>query len=112
MSIHDRLQAALDGLCVPLERPPVYTYPDTYMVWYRTRTDFDVHAGNAPHRMVHRVQLSLFSREPLDDLLPRVIARIRAAGIPIDHIADEMYEDDTGYRHIPIILMMGATMND
>lgn len=105
MTIHETLKAALDGLAPKVGRHPLDERPDTYIAWMEILAK-PVTASNRWHRTDHLVQVDLYSKEPLDELITAALHALRRAGCRISDWGPETYETDTRYRHIAITLRL------
>lgn len=104
MTIHDTLADALRPVIPLAGRAPMDTRADTYIQW----TDVYARpwcAANAWQRVTHTLQIDLYSRAPVDRLLPMVLHALRRAGVRISGWR-ELYESDTRYRHVAITALI------
>lgn len=107
MTAHETIRAALEGLAPRAGRHPLPDRPDTYIAWMELLGK-PISASNTWIRVEHLMQVDLYSQFPLDDLLARTLHNLRRAGCRIDDWGPEIYEQDTGYRHIPITLRLAT----
>lgn len=105
MTIHEVLKKALDGLAPKVGRHPLDERPETYIAWLEVKATPES-ASNHWIRVNHLMQVDLFSKRPLDELLIITLSRLRRAGCAIQDWGPETYETDTRYRHIAITLRL------
>lgn len=111
MTIHETLRAALSGLAPKVGRYPLDERPDTYIAWMEVLSR-PVSASNRWVRVEHLMQVDLYSKGPLDELLILTLRRLRTAGCRISDWGPETYETDTRYRHIAITLRLTTDETD
>lgn len=107
MTAHETIKAALEGLAPKVGRHPLDERPDTYIAWMELLGK-PICASNAWIRVEHLMQVDLYSKAPLDELLARTLLRLRQSGCRIDDWGPEIYEQDTGYRHIAITVRLAT----
>lgn len=107
MTIHETIKSALEGLAPKVGRHPLNERPDTYIAWLEVLAR-PISASNAWYRVEHLMQVDLYSKSPLDELLNATLQRLRRAGCRIDSWGPETYEQDTRYRHIAITLRLAT----
>lgn len=105
MTVHEVLLQALTGLAPRVGRHPLPDRPETYIAWLELLAQPES-ASNRWIRVSHLLQVDLYSKEPLDELLSRTLYALRKAGCRIAAWGPETYEKDTRYRHIPITLRL------
>ena len=59
-------------------------------------------ASNAPRALIHVMQVDIWSRAAISPELYPVLRALWAAGITVDSWGPLIYEDDTGWYHMPI----------
>lgn len=101
MTIHEAMRQALTGLAPTVGRTPLAERPDTYIAWTLIRSAPRT-ASNRWFRAEHLIQIDLYSKGALDELLTLTLHRLRKAGIQVVDWGPETFETDTRYRHIPI----------
>lgn len=102
MTVNDVINRALDSLPYEKSRPPSKAKAQTYVSWFQVNRTTGYQASNRALRTVFLMQVDIYAKKPLTDQPDRVIQALKAAGLKIDHCADEVYETDTGYHHMPI----------
>lgn len=107
MTVHEILLSALSGLAPKVGRAPLSERPDTYIAWFVLRSAPES-ASNRWYRVQHLIQVDLYSRRPLDELLDQTLRRLQLAGCNVESWGPELYESDTRYRHIPITLRLAT----
>lgn len=105
MTIHEVLKGALTGLAPKVGRHPLDERPDTYIAWFEVLAT-PVTASNQWIRVRHMMQVDIYSKQPLDELVAAVLYKLRRAGCQIVDWGPELYESDTRYRHVPITLRL------
>ena len=102
MTVNDVINQALDSLPYEKSRPPAKAKAQTYVSWFQVSRTTGYQASNRALRTVYLMQVDIYSKKPLTDQPDRVLQALKAAGLKIDHCAQEDYEHDTGYHHLPI----------
>ena len=105
MTIHEVLKEALTGLAPKVGRHPLDERPDTYIAWFEVLAT-PVTASNQWIRVRHMMQVDIYSKQPLDELVAAVLYKLRRAGCRIVDWGPELYKSDTRYRHVPVTLYL------
>ena len=74
----------------------------TYITFYTWLKSTELWADGSPLIEGNNCTVDLFCKGNYIDLLADIKNRLRNAGFYIAGIGPEIYEDDTGYYHIPI----------
>ena len=91
-----------DGKTVPVV-PLVYKGTSTtYITFYTWLKNTEIWADGTPLVEGNNCTVDLFCKGNYTGLLAEVKNRLKGADFYIAGIGPEMYEDDTGYYHIPI----------
>lgn len=107
MTIHEVLKGALTGLAPKVGRYPLDARPETYIAWFEVLATPET-ASNRWYRVRHLMQVDIYSKKPLDELLAAVLHKLRKAGCAISDWGPETYEPDTRYRHVAITLRLAT----
>ena len=101
-SVQEFFAAALAALPYPVSQPPGDAAADTYIT-FNEAAGIGRTAGNTATRVRHLVQLHAWTR--LENGEHRVaffaaIEALKAAGVRVYSWGPDLYENDTGIRHI------------
>lgn len=107
MTVHQILKNALDGMAPKVGRYPLDSRPDTYIAWFGLKSTPE-RASNQIIRVRHLMQVDIYSRAPIDDLLAAVLLRLKKAGCSIVDWGPETYETESRYRHVAITLRLAT----
>ncbi len=107
MTVHELLKAALTDLAPKVGRYPLDERPDTYIAWFEVRATPET-ASNHWIRVQHLMQVDIYSKTPLDELLTVTLHQLRKAGCHIVDWGPETYETDTRFRHVAITLRLAT----
>lgn len=102
MTVNDVINAALSPLPYEISRPPAKGSEQTYLSWFEVDSHTARQASNQRLRTEYLMQVDIYTKQPLIEQPDAVKDALRAAGLKIDHAGPEDYEEDTGYRHLPI----------
>lgn len=101
---------AYGGQSVPAYQPPVPCDPDTgrppasYIVFNEVQARGAAWASNEPRRVERLVQVHVYTLDPeaMRPIMREARLALRAAGVKIMYTGPQLYEDDTGYHHLPL----------
>jgi len=99
-----------NGAALPVYQPPVPDDPETgrppdvYLVFNEAQARETLDASNAPGRIDHLVQVHVYTLDPtnLREIMGSARAELRASGIKTMYTGPQMYDDETGYHHLPL----------
>lgn len=109
--VTDILTAALKGL-----RKPVYRLaynpktdrekrqPTTYFTFQTVVSQPSGYADDDSSTTFHTLRVDLYSRSDFTQLLADTITALKQTGFAISSVDAEVYENDTGYYHVPITI--------
>ena len=107
MNINPLVLSALSGMTFggkPVSVTPiVYTGAETTYITFYTLLDKDeAYADDEAVQAATTATIDIFSKGNYKTLLDDVKTRLKAAGFTIQSSGPEMYEQDTGYYHVPV----------
>ena len=108
--VNEVIRTALSGLPCPASREPAAGAAEQYVSWFEVSATPTVHASNAAQRIVHVVQVDIYSKPHYHMLLAEVLLALKGAGLTVSEWGPEDYEEDTGYHHMPISVGWAQTI--
>lgn len=102
MNVDSLLKNTLEGLGVPVERLK-YGGKANCFITYQLVVGRDTHfSDDESGATEYTYQVNIFSKYDYIDLLSRAKQALKAAGFYGIVIDPEVYEQDTGYYHVPV----------
>ena len=102
MNVDSLLKNTLDGLGVPVERLKYGGKADCFIVYQLVVGRETYFSDDENGATEYTYQAHIYSKTDFFDLLSRMIQAIKAAGFYGVTIDPEVYEQDTGYYHVPV----------
>lgn len=99
--MHKKILDELRKICPEVSRSFSISKEDTYITIQLISSRAIVHADDDFDRMRSRYRIHLFAKEGHVKLYKRIIKALKADAHDI-FVEAELYENDTGYHHIPI----------
>lgn len=98
----ERLMEVLNALGVPVERLSHKGGEDTFITYQILNGNEEAFADDEGHAEEWTYRIDVYSRGDYTELLRNLRAHLRATGFYNIVTGPEMYEDDTGYYHMPV----------
>lgn len=107
MNINPFVLSALSGMTFsgkPISITPiVYTGSDTtYITFYTVLDKDETYADDEAVQAATTATIDIFSKGNYKTLLADVKTRLKSAGFTIQSSGPEIYEQDTGFYHVPV----------
>lgn len=96
------LKSTLDTLGVPVKRLVFRGAADTYITFQHLLSQDGAFADDEAAGCEHMYRVDIFSKTDYTGLLKRLKQAVKDAGFYAVSVNAEIYENDTGYYHIPM----------
>lgn len=78
--------------------------PESYITFQTVLIQPNGYADDDNTTTLHTFRVNLYSKVDFTQLLINIISVLKQAGFTISTVDAEMYENDTGYYHVPITI--------
>lgn len=78
--------------------------PQTYFTFQTVLSQPSGYADDDSTATLHTFRVDLYSKLDFSQLLSNTLTALKQAGFTISVVDAEMYENDTGYYHVPITI--------
>lgn len=102
MNADQALTRALAACPYPGTQIPVEGKGPIYVSFTEVSGRPTMYASNKPRTVEHMMQVDIWSRMPISPEVMVVVKALWAGGIMVVDWGPQMYEDDTGWHHMPI----------
>lgn len=101
------MYAALAATGIEVTQPPVKGKAERYLTWNLTAGTFTGYAANEPQRVRIACTVHLYSRKaPTSDDRQQIFDTLKAHRIRVNGWGAVDYEDDTGWYHMPVNVLV------
>ena len=104
MNVDSLLNTTLKGLGVPVERLKYGGKAASFITYQLVAGRDTFFSDDEEGAQEYTYQVHIFSKKDYFDLLRRLVAAVKAAGFFGVVIDAEIYEQDTGFYHIPVTI--------
>lgn len=98
------LKETLQSLNKPVSRLSYKGKAATYFTFQRILIQPVGYADDESSNELHTFRVDLFSKSDFTTLLKSTLEALKAAGFTISSVDPEIYENDTGFYHVPITI--------
>lgn len=102
--VADKLNTALKSLGKPVGRLKYEGKADTYFTFQTIISQPSGYADDESTHTLHAFRVDLFTKKDFTTLLSNTITALKQAGFTISSVDAEIYENDTGFYHVPITI--------
>lgn len=102
--VADKLNTALKGLGKPVSRLIYKGKAETYFTFQTVISQPSGYADDESTHTLHTFRVDLYTKKDFTALLSDTITALKQAGFTISSVDAEIYENDTGFYHVPITI--------
>ena len=104
MNINPIVEKALYGIGCPVSAVRIKPgeKPETYITYYTVSESGELFADDEERAETTYGTVDLFSKTNYKKILKNIKSRLKKAGFMVTSSGPEMWENDTGYFHIPV----------
>jgi hypothetical protein len=102
--VTDTLTTALKSLGKPVSRLVYKGKAETYFTFQTVISQPSGYADDDSTHTLHTFRVGLFTKGDFTTLLSNTLTALKQAGFTISSVDAEIYENDTGFYHVPITI--------